>query len=1241
MLILLLSTTLAVSCYIRRDLPSGPYANTCPWGYEYNDCRARGYDIDWNGASLVSQPCGAQLLGMDANCFNVDTYEVTYAGDSEHKCTTAYITDCGDGTSCAAADITYCILGTSRQYLTSSTCSAGVCSFTNLGTCCSSSNDCKGVYPPGCEPRICTETIARSTALGGVFAVPLDCLGVSLPDEVIADANRNCQSTYPFCYTLPSDEWVVPTCTSNQCLRNVDASRCCYDYQCSTRTSGCSFELVSIDPVIYAWVEDNTPPFEANCTWSAPCSPIKGLCSVTAHDCNSHYETDSGDDPSHAGYAWLTTSSWDGCNFLSGDDVCVSSSQLREYYLYKYPEAEGDAWELKSKYYSTGCIGDTYKSVSCADGVATMTDVPGRCCVDGLEYECCNDNQCVDGWACDLGSHNCVPSADWPVHRSNNQRTGSISSQGPYNDLVALWKLDLRDDLAYVYNPPVVWKDYFVIAGYKTVGGAVSKIFVVNASNGTIMWQKSFSNKYIQQSPAVYNNTIFVTANNFLYAFDLRTGSNLWEKDTVCFFTSSPAFFRDWYMYFTKGQYFERIVQSSGALTTKNLNVNMWPTIYQGVSYVSPTLSGRKVYFYSANYSSDGQHFGKYLSFPWSLSATPTVYNVAGSLLSSGFAFQPFVTAIGSAGKTSFVFDRGLRKDYTTTLSPFSAGLVAAPRQYGPAQAGGYVYVNARGILKKLTGTGSTVWSYSMQTPSEMAVSSPAVAGSHVYGANYTNGAFVLADADGSVEWSASLPEFGNNLEPIAGGKRVYYASTNGVVYALMQKQDVISDYTGFNFRCDVEDGCYVLCNGSFCPWMYQPQVRYWIDGVESAASFSQAGKPANVTFLVEVLGAPAEGIKVEFVEKNGFLPFSFPQYSAALVENEAVGRAYTGADGVVSVALTPTGGPTSYVANDKYSVVFRVYDESDVLLEEHSISVGSREVNPNAPDQDLALPNENSVLYFNDRVYDMYTKIGGRAGGQVQSGAVTIGGSSTDPSAPIMVGVPVTLSFSVGELSSGLPTYDCACAKFDGDASTCNRLIEKGTCSAYSAGKCVKDPSQCRDADGDSSLCSALSEELKHAGSLGCSYREPDCVSEAEQCTVVPGGKTIVPVQGASVVIEEENGFQMWAMPQYGDTLLKNVGRARVVTSADGSAVIVFTATGGPSLGDSYFESVFGPHVLRLNVYDDLGSEVYSKTFSVQQFDSASAPSGTAQQNWGETLYSNDYVYRAFQAVRDWVSYS
>ncbi len=94
--------------------------------------------------------------------------------------------------------------------------------------------------------------------------------------------------------------------------------------------------------------------------------------------------------------------------------------------------------------------------------------------------------------------------------------------------------------------------------------------------------------------------------------------------------------------------------------------------------------------------------------------------------------------------------------------------------------------------------------------------------------------------------------------------------------------------------------------------------------------------------------------------------------------------------------------------------------------------------------------------------------------------------------------------------------------------------------------------------------------------------------------------------IEGATVIINETNGYQLFSLPQYGNTNVSNIGGGQATTGANGIAKLTVIPTGGPS-GQ---ESQIGPYSLDMYVYAQNGTLIYNKIVTVNQ--NWITPSGT-----------------------------
>ena len=84
-----------------------------------------------------------------------------------------------------------------------------------------------------------------------------------------------------------------------------------------------------------------------------------------------------------------------------------------------------------------------------------------------------------------------------------------------------LWNFTTSECNLAAYPSPAVFNGmvYFV--------GDDNNFYALNAADGTIIWNATALKA--QSSPAFFNNTVYVTNNRYLFAFNAATGEKLWE----------------------------------------------------------------------------------------------------------------------------------------------------------------------------------------------------------------------------------------------------------------------------------------------------------------------------------------------------------------------------------------------------------------------------------------------------------------------------------------------------------------------------------------------------------------------------------------------------------------------------------------------------------------------------------------------------------------------------------------
>jgi outer membrane protein assembly factor BamB len=131
-----------------------------------------------------------------------------------------------------------------------------------------------------------------------------------------------------------------------------------------------------------------------------------------------------------------------------------------------------------------------------------------------------------------IKSTNCDPATDWwSMFRHDLTHSGYSTSIAPTTNQT-LWSYTTG---SYVDSSPAVVDDVVF------VGSGDSKVYALNASDGSVVWSYT-TGDYVWSSPAVVDGVVFVgSGDSKVYALNASDGSVVWSYTAGSYVFSSPA----------------------------------------------------------------------------------------------------------------------------------------------------------------------------------------------------------------------------------------------------------------------------------------------------------------------------------------------------------------------------------------------------------------------------------------------------------------------------------------------------------------------------------------------------------------------------------------------------------------------------------------------------------------------------------------------------------------------------
>lgn len=118
----------------------------------------------------------------------------------------------------------------------------------------------------------------------------------------------------------------------------------------------------------------------------------------------------------------------------------------------------------------------------------------------------------------------------------------------------------------------------------------------------------------------------------------------------------------------------------------------------------------------------------------------------------------------------------------------------------------------------------------------------------------------------------------------------------------------------------------------------------------------------------------------------------------------------------------------------------------------------------------------------------------------------------------------------------------------------------------------------------------------------------------------------------GMLVRFREENGYLPFALPQYSDSNVSNYGIAETYTASSGN--VSFTVV--PAGANTYYYTFIGEFNHSIWVYQ-LGSQVFEKTYTVNNINLASPFKSVSIPNSDNIRYMKDYLLVTYDRIKNW----
>lgn len=310
-----------------------------------------------------------------------------------------------------------------------------------------------------------------------------------------------------------------------------------------------------------------------------------------------------------------------------------------------------------------------------------------------------------------------------------------------------------------------------VANGILYISATDKTLYALDASNGDILWNYTFLGNGIASSPAVSEGVVYVGAALGLFAFDAKTGTELWVKPAYAY-SSSPAVV-DGVVYFgSTDTHVYALNASTGTelwnYTTGSRN-GVSPVVADGIVYVSVGRANQFTKGIYALNASTGEKIWDYTFYNGNWDSVPAV---ADGVVCFGFFSYGFYAL--SAIDGSLLWHSDIKYGSSPAVANGIVYFSTNPEKEWPA----FYALDAI--------TGKQIWFYATRVNYGP---SPAVADGVVYfGSNYKNICAFNATS-GSIIWKYTTSD-DVKFSPVVGSREIFFASHNGKVHALVFRSE-------------------------------------------------------------------------------------------------------------------------------------------------------------------------------------------------------------------------------------------------------------------------------------------------------------------------------------------------------------------------------------------------------------------------------------------------------------------
>ncbi|MDP9357063.1 MAG: PQQ-binding-like beta-propeller repeat protein [Chloroflexota bacterium] len=338
------------------------------------------------------------------------------------------------------------------------------------------------------------------------------------------------------------------------------------------------------------------------------------------------------------------------------------------------------------------------------------------------------------------------PFAAAPMFRGGPSRIGEDPGPGPQGDPTLLWRADTAGE---IYSSPAV------AGGMVYLGSKSGFLHALDATTGAERWRFDLGDYIVRASPAVANDTVYITSGFSLFAIDAKTGKERWRVPIRFAGQSSPAVIDG--VVFVSSH--EGLLYAVDAAT----GIQRWQYQTDSLVFSSPAVAEGSVFFGGVN--------GDLYALDVTTGRPRWRFATGGDVYASP-AVADGVVYVSSNSRVLYALD-------AATGEPrwqFAAG-----GESSPAVVGGVVYAGSDdgGLYALDAATGEVRWLYATGAAIR---SSPTVADGAIYVGS--GDAIYAVDATGQGRWRYPTKAPIESSPAVVGGI-VYVGSRDGFLYAV------------------------------------------------------------------------------------------------------------------------------------------------------------------------------------------------------------------------------------------------------------------------------------------------------------------------------------------------------------------------------------------------------------------------------------------------------------------------